>query len=138
MKRCHYKISLRIRHPALDPADMTSALGINPSRFWRVGERRHTPKGDLLEGIYRENYWTARLAEGHWPDQDLATAIGNLLNPLAVHRDFFHRIRSEGGRTELFVGWFFDGQSGGLFSSDLLARFADLKVDLSLDVYPPD
>jgi hypothetical protein len=38
----------------------------------------------------------------------------------------------------LSVGWFFDGQSGGVFSHELLARMADLKIDLSLAVYPPD
>jgi hypothetical protein len=38
----------------------------------------------------------------------------------------------------LFVGWFFDGQSGGAFTYDLLARMVKLNIDLSLDVYPPD
>ncbi|MDE2183351.1 MAG: hypothetical protein KGJ78_10050 [Alphaproteobacteria bacterium] len=34
--------------------------------------------------------------------------------------------------------WFFLGNSGDVFDCDLLARMADLKIDLSLDIYPPD
>jgi hypothetical protein len=57
---------------------------------------------------------------------------------LAPHRPFFHEIRSQGGTIELFVGWFLDGQSGDVFDCDLLAQIADLKIDLSLDVYGPE
>jgi hypothetical protein len=138
MNSYQYKVSLRIRHPYREPADITSALGLNPSRCWRAGEPRSTPKGSPLEGNYSESYWTARLAEGRWPETALTVVIGDLLQQLGAHKNFFHEIRSEGGRIEFFVGWFFDRQSGGVFSSDLLAQMADLKIDLSLDVYPPN
>ena len=68
----------------------------------------------------------------------LAVLVGRALDQLAPHRPFFHRIRSQGGTVEFFVGWFFDGNSGDVFDCDLLARMADLKIDLSLDVYGPD
>ena len=133
-----YKISLRFRHPTADPADITLTLGINPSRSWRVGEPRCTPKGTPLEGTWPDTYWTAILTEGQWPQEGLADTLGGLLDQIAAHKRFFHQIRSEGGRIELFVGWFFDGQSGDVFTHDLLSRMVDLKIDLSLDVYPPD
>jgi hypothetical protein len=91
-----------------------------------------------LEGRWPNSYWAASLAEGQWPKERLVDAIIGLLDLLAPHKHFFHQIRSQGGKVELFVGWFLDGQSGGVFSHDLLARMADLKIDLSLDVYPPD
>jgi hypothetical protein len=43
----------------------------------------------------------------------------------------------EGGRVEVFVGWFFLGNRGDVFDDNVLARMADLKIDLSLDVYLP-
>jgi hypothetical protein len=134
----HYrsKISLRLRHPTIDPAEITAALHLNPSRCWRAGEPRTTPKGGELEGINRETYWTARLVEGEWPPTALPVLISDLLAQLALHRSFFHRIRSEGGAVEFFVGWFFEAQSGDVFDCNLMARMADLKIDLSLDVYP--
>jgi hypothetical protein len=99
---------------------------------------RSTPKGTSLDGTYPHIYWTAALAEGRWPGKALEDVISDLLDQLTARKDFFHRIRSEGGKVEFFVGWFFDGGSGGVFSCDLLARMADLKIDLSLSVYPPD
>ena len=138
MNPYRYKISLRIRHPAMDPAEITRAMRLDPWRSWRAGDPRTTPKGRALEGLNRDTYWTARLIEDRWPGKDLASALDECLNRLAPHRDFFHRVRSQGGSVEFFVGWFFDGQSGGLLDSDLLARMADLKINLSLDVYPPD
>jgi hypothetical protein len=61
-----------------------------------------------------------------------------LLDQLAPHGSFFHRVRAEGGQVELFIGWFLDGHTGDLFTLDLLGRLADLKIDLSLCLYPPD
>jgi hypothetical protein len=91
-----------------------------------------------LGGQNRESYWTTRLIEDRWPPTGLAVLLGRVLDQLAPHRLFFHEIRSQGGTIELFVGWFFDGQSGDVFDYDLLARMADLKIDLSLDVYGPE
>jgi hypothetical protein len=114
------------------------ALGINPSRSWRAGEPRSTPKGNPLEGTWPKSYWTASLVEGQWPREQLEDAINGVLDQLAAHKDYFHQIRSQGGNVELYVAWFFDGQSGGVFCHDLLVRMADLSMDLSLDAYPPD
>lgn len=134
--RC--KISLRIQHPGANPADITSVLGVNPFRSWRAGEPRSTLKGTPLEGTWRDSYWTAPVAEGRWPQERLADAIAALLDQLAAHRDFLRQLRSNGGRVELFVGWFLEGQGGDVLGCALLGRMADLGIDLSLDVYPPD
>jgi Domain of unknown function (DUF4279) len=137
MNSYKYTISLRVEHPSADPAEITSALGLTPSRTWRAGEPRSTAKGAPRPGENAESFWTATLAEGRWPEKALPDIISDLLDQLAARKDFFHRIRSEGGKAEFFVGWFFDGQSGDVFGCDLLARMADLKIDLSLDIYPP-
>jgi hypothetical protein len=68
----------------------------------------------------------------------LPSAVADLLDQLAAHTSFFHQVRGEGGRVELFIGWFLDGHTGELFTPDLLGRLADLKIDLSLCLYPPD
>jgi hypothetical protein len=132
-----YIISLRVRHPSLDPSEITSALQLTPSRTWRVGEPRTTAKGTPLKGTYSETFWTRRFVEGEFRDKELPAVIGEIVDQLVPHRGFFQRIRLEGGTTEFFVGWFFNRQSGGTFDCDLMARMADLKIDLSFDVYPP-
>jgi hypothetical protein len=67
-----------------------------------------------------------------------ATVRSTASDHLSTRKDYFHRVRSEGGESELFIGWFCEGQSGEVFNHDLLARVAELNIDLSLDVYPPD
>ncbi len=138
MNRYRYKISLRVRHPSMDPAEISSILRLAPSRSWSAGERRTTPSGEPLEGIWPETYWTARVTEGNWPGKDLPTAVAELLDRLELNRSFLTRVRSEGGSAEFFVGWYLEGNSGDVFDCGLLARMADLKINLSLDVYPPD
>jgi len=81
-----FKICLRFRHPTADPADITLTLGINPSRSWRVGEPRCTPKGNPLEGTWPDTYWTAILTEGQWPQEGLADTLGGLLDQIAAHK----------------------------------------------------
>jgi len=134
-----YAVSLRIEHPSIDPAEITSALKLEPFRCWRAGEPRTTPIGKPLSGNWRESYWTSRdIANGEWPGVSLPTALGQVLDRLFAHRGFFHRIRAEGGRTEFFIGWYLEGNTGDVFGCDLLARMADLKIDFSPDIYPLD
>jgi len=56
-----YSISLRVTHPSIDPDAITQELGIEPSRKWKVGEKRTTPTGTLLEGNRKESYWVAEM-----------------------------------------------------------------------------
>jgi Domain of unknown function (DUF4279) len=138
MNPYRYKISLRIRHPSIDPIEITCALRLSPSRAWRAGEPRTTPKGNSLEGNFLDSYWTTEVVEGASPGKALATALAEVLDHLTPHKDFIRRIWSQGGRVELFIGWFLGQQAGDVLESALLARMADLNVDLAFDVYPGD
>jgi Domain of unknown function (DUF4279) len=134
-----YAISLRIRHPSLDPREITKTVKIKPRVSWQAGEARSAPSGQLLGGTRRESYWTSGdLARGKWPRKDLAQAIAALLDRLEAHKRFFARVHAQGGRSELFIGWYFLGNSGDVLPCELMARLAQSKIDLSFDIYPPD
>jgi hypothetical protein len=64
--------------------------------------------------------------------------MNQVLDDLMPHREFLHRIREEGGRCEFFAGWFIASQAGEVFSHLLLAKMAELGIDLALCVYAPD
>jgi hypothetical protein len=78
------------------------------------------------------------MIEGAWPGMRLAAAIDAIVANLRPYRFFFHRVRSEGGTAELSVGWFLDGMGGDEIRRDIMARAAELGLDLSLHLYPPD
>lgn len=133
-----YKISLRIRHPSMDPDKITKTLNLIPRRSWQAGLSRTTPKGMPLEGTNPNTYWTSDIAEGQWPDKDLNKAINDLLDKLKSYKDMFQQITDDGGTVEFFVGWYFQGNSGDDFDHVVLGKMSDLKINLSLDIYPPD
>jgi hypothetical protein len=133
----HFRISLRVRHPSIEPGRITEALGMEPDRCWKAGEPRQTPTGMPLAGSNRDTYWTARITTGRWP-LALNDAIHETLRGLVRHRSFLHEIRAEEGKVELFVGWFFEDQSGDEFTHQCLALAGDLQIDLSIDVYSPE
>jgi len=135
MAAYRYRISLRLWHPSMDPMDMSAALDIQPHNCWRAGEPRVTHKGVPLEGTNAESFWTGPAEKGSWPPTTLACGIEAALEQFSGRRQFLQQIRSEGGRGEFFIGWFFDGPGGDLLPAALMAKAADLGIDLSFDVY---
>jgi hypothetical protein len=134
--RC--KVSLGVSHPWMDPAEITAAIGLSPRFAHRVGDPRKSPKGRPLGGIWNITNWSAMLVEEESHRQSLADALIGALARLSSHGDFFHRIRAEGGRVRLHVGWFFHrGNTGEEFDSAFLGRMAELGINLSLDIYSP-
>ena len=74
--------------------------------------------------------------KGSYADRDLAAALADVLGQLSPKKAFFVNLSASGGRSELFVGWFFhEGNSGDVLDHKLLGRLAELCMDLSLDVY---
>ena len=131
-----YSVSLRFRHPACSPDEITEALDIEPSRSWLVGAPRRTPKGSPLQGTYRDTYWYALLVEGSSEERDLPRALATILDRLGDRTAFFLDFARTGGRAELFIGWFSHGNSGDVLGRELLGRLSELKLDLALDIYP--
>ena len=133
-----YSISLRLFHPNIDPAEITRFLALEPKYAWKAGDPRQTPKGTPLEGIYRESYWTSNLIPSEQPSEGtlLEEYLDDLAKQLTPSRDFFARIRSEGGRVELFIGMYGGRNFGFELSSSLLSAIADVGLSLSFDMYP--
>ena len=134
-----YCVSLRVLHPTVNPDTLTTKLSLQPSRKWKVGEPRSTPKGNKLKGINKETYWTAQL---HREESLLSRKVAledfltEQLARLKKVEKYFRHIRKTGGRIELFVGLFCDKNMGAELPSSLLASMGKLGIDLSLDIYP--
>src|SRR5690606_4241073 len=73
-----FSVSIRIRHPAADPAELTKHIGLQPQHCWRAGDRRAASPDDVSAGVYRETYWLAQLPMPH------DDALSGLSSPLSV------------------------------------------------------
>jgi hypothetical protein len=130
-------ISLRVRHPSMDPAEISAALKLEPSRMWQAGDPRTTPKNTPLEGTWRDTYWVTDVFKDECPNSTLAAALSELVERFSLRKSFFVKIRDEGGRVEFYVSWDIDGNRGDEFDATLLTKLGELGVNLSLDIYPP-
>jgi hypothetical protein len=132
-----YSISLRIWHPTRSLEDVADEINLTPTTTWKAGSPWITKAGRVLSRIHAEHYWTSNIIKGYRSDHTLADAISDVLDKFMPKRDFFTSISASGGRSEIFVGWFFPGgNSGDVLGHKLLGRLADLSMDLSFDIYP--
>ncbi len=100
-----YAMSLRVRHPNLDPAVLTKTLHLEPLHSWRAGEPRRSVTGAAIGGEHRESYWSAPL-----PGQAVGAAafplelfLGQQLVQLGRHRELLSRLQDEGGQISLLI-----------------------------------
>jgi len=132
-----FKISLRLVHPSADLLSCSGEFGLEPSRHWRVGDARTTPRGKPLEGHQRESYWTAPLDV--FPAKDLEEALAKTALWLGEHQPFMTEHANSGGTAELFIGFFLESfNSGFLLDPALLAKYSALGVALDFDMYGKD
>jgi hypothetical protein len=100
-----YAMSLRVRHPTLDPALLTATLHLEPLHTWRAGEPRRSVTGTALGGEHRDSYWSAPL-----PGQGVGAAafplemfLGQQLVQLGRHREFLARLQNESAQISLLI-----------------------------------
>ena len=120
-----FQLSLRIRHPSMDPADISKELGIKPEHSFRAGQPRHSKSGVAPAAVHTESYWLAPLNPASWfgisPFEQLPKAISQNLIDAALtrnltaalglcvvrfskaHAALLHTIRSGGGEISLLV-----------------------------------
>jgi len=102
-----FKVSLSVKHPDIDPAEVSAALDLAPERTTRAGARGTTPKDDPLKETYGFSCWTHQFGvEGA---SELGVVLESLVKRLQRHQQFFHRVVQEGGSVELFCGVFAAG-----------------------------
>jgi hypothetical protein len=139
MNPFRFAISLRVFSQVIDPDEIGKEIGLEAEWKHRIGDRRTTRKGAVLEGVYTIGYWTHLLT--HRDEEELHEVLDRVCDDLVQHQRLFRRIRETGGRTEFFIGWYSIGNTGDTFHSDLLRKLSELQIDLALDVYgedPPD
>ena len=127
---CRYRMSFRIRHPKIDPAEVTRTLSMAPSRAWRAGEPRTTPTGQTLGGLREESYWATGVRPSAGKDSDPEKDAVSFLDMLDPHAALLHDIVASGGRLEFFLTFW---QGGTTFSARCLERLAAYGIDLSIN-----
>jgi hypothetical protein len=127
-----YAVTLRLRHPAIDPALLTKTLKLDPVHTWKAGDPRLSQTGAPLGGQHRDSYWAARL-----PTQIVGTAVLSLetflsaqLVQLARHRDFLSDFQAHGGEIALVVEVSPLAGTVLTLTNSMSRRLADLNIEV--------
>lgn len=61
-----FQLSLHVRHPSVDPAEISRELGLEATESFRAGEPRHSRSGVAATAVHGETYWVAVLDPVAW------------------------------------------------------------------------
>ena len=138
MSEYEFTISLRIRHPTIDPDRITKALGIEPQHTWKAGDPRRDPGGEELEGDYRESYWMGRLMDAPQLSSgrlSVESVLQRTLDQLRRSHEFLDELNTNGGVAELQVSLYARENFRLELPADSLALLSRLRVSVVLDVH---
>jgi Domain of unknown function (DUF4279) len=139
MSEYEFTVSLRLRHPAIDPSRITQTLGIEPQHTWKAGDPRRDPAGGALEGVYRESYWMGRLMDEPQLSSarvSVETVLLQNLTHLRRSHDFLQQLHAEGGVAELHVTLYAREAFRLELSEESLGLLGRLGFAVALDVHP--
>jgi hypothetical protein len=139
MSQYEFTVSLRIRHPTIDPQAITETLGIQPQHTWRAGQPRCDAAGAELGGTHHDSYWMGRLmAEPQLSCGDVSVekVISQTLNQMRRVQPLLERLHDEGGIAELLVSLYARDVFRLELPPDALALLGKLRLAIALDVHP--
>jgi len=60
-----FQLSLRIRHPSVDPDELSREFSIEAAHCFRAGDPRASRTG--IASVHPESYWLGALSAANWP-----------------------------------------------------------------------
>jgi uncharacterized protein DUF4279 len=129
------KASLRIFSDERDIQFLSKAFGVIPSTQHLKGEP--CSKRDLQSGAFEQSVW---IYESPLPDSsELHEHLTALLELLESRESAIESIRNRITSVDIFCMFSSEnGQGSAEMSADLLRRLANQRIDLIIDLYPPN
>jgi hypothetical protein len=151
-----FQLSLRIRHPSMDPAELSHEFKIEPEHSFRAGDPRPLRSGLAPASVHTETYWLGTLSPAEWPldisfpghlrlqmaaEHLRATATNSFAWALSLsatrffrlHTELLRRLQSGGGQVSLLVA--LSASEVGSFSllPDVSRAFGDLGITVEFE-----
>lgn len=141
MSEYEFTVSLRIRHPHIEPSRITEVLGLQPQHSWKAGDPhpRRGSEASGAEGEYRDSYWTAQLMEQpqlSTTGVSVESVLVRTLDQLRRSQSFFDQLNAEGGNLQLSISVLGREDFRLELSPDTMALMGRLGIAVVLDVHP--
>ena len=148
-----FQLSLRVRHPSIDPASISRELQMEPEHSFRAGEPRDPSRSLAVAPVHVDSYWlatldlekllvgtpeTALVHEITRHTQTIATSLEPALTILTAsvlrrHAEFFRRIQSEGGEVRLIVAISARKTRGFTLTPHLSRALSELRIPVDFE-----
>ena len=148
-----FQLSLRIRHPSVDPDELSREFSIEAAHCFRAGDPRLSRSG--IASVHPESYWLGALNTANWPVEVNSPRVRRLLTSqervgvvaarslgwaLALSTPFFtahtqtlRRIVAEGGQVSLLITAPAGEVSGFSLAPAVSRVFSELGVTLEFE-----
>lgn len=150
-----FQISLRIRHPSIDPGDICRELKVESEYSFRAGEPRESGSGMAATALHAESYWLGSLSavtaassligfggtRASLARERMQTAATESLTValdaavvsfMRQHADFIRRMQEE-GQVSLLIELSTRSLSGFTLSPQFSRMLSDLGIAVELD-----
>jgi hypothetical protein len=121
------KVSFRLRHSSLDLQPIATAIGLPVARIWTAGQPRQTPRGDRLEGVYKESYCAFRVCTN---EETIAAAVAAVDAALSAAATSQVALRGNAIRKSLYCTMI---DSGETIDVGTLRRLVEWDIYLDLE-----
>jgi hypothetical protein len=151
-----YQISLRIRHPSIDPGVISRELKVEAEYSFKAGEPRESSSGMAATALHAESYWLGSLnsmtaattlsgftgARANLARERMQSATLESLTLaldavvvgfMRTHSDFIRRIQSEEGQVSLLIELSTRALSGFTLSPQFSRTCCELGVAVEFD-----
>jgi len=150
-----FQLSLRVRHPSIDPASISRELQMEPEHSFRAGEPRDPSRSLAVAPVHVDSYCLAKLdleklllgtpetALVHEITRHTQAIAVTMLEPaLAIltasvlrrHAEFFRRIQSEGGEVRLIVAISARKTRGFTLTPHLSRALSELRIPVDFEL----
>jgi hypothetical protein len=139
MSDYEFMVSLSIRHPTIDPAEITATLGIQPQHTWQAGQPRCDPTGTEVGGAHHDSYWMGRLMDEPQvssKDNSAESVIRKTLTHLRRAQPFLEHLNLKGGVAELLVSLYAREDFRLDLSSNTLTLLGRMHLAIAVDIHP--
>ena len=148
-----FQLSLRIRHPSLDPEELSREFSIEAVHCFRAGEPRSSRTG--IASVHPESYWLGALSTANWPADATSPGVLRLLASqerlgvlatrslgwaitlstrfFSVHAETLRRIVAESGQVSLLITAPAGDVSGFSLSPAVSRVFSELGITLEFE-----
>jgi hypothetical protein len=129
-----YQVRLLIKHPDIDPARITSSLGLDPNISAIAGSARETPAGTILSGVHKVSLWSHSF--GVKGNRRFFSDVEKMIKKLESHKALLAEISNGGGTIDLIIHLPGDINIGDVFLWRDMARLSALQISLGIEVFP--